>query len=210
VTTFMQMADSVRLQAEGFLDAEGVAHDSPIPNAGENRTVGNMIAAPIPEDRITAALLVLRTVQALGIYKMSLLANPASDAGLVDKMADYAYRLRMYQDAMLSEKLRTRHKSHHARKPRAKGVARVGTAKWLADLLTSETHTVDDRLDEIVGAGGSWAKYRDLAIAIHKPTGEPVTSGERITNEHTIRFQLDDKSKALKVKGIRAAEKRKP
>ena len=156
----------------------------------------------MPQDRVLAALLVLRTVQALGICKMALLTNPENGAELSDRIAALAYQLRMFQDAMLSKELRTRYLSPHTRKPRKKG---KGTAAWLADLLTTETRTIDDALQQIAERGGK-VEFAELPIELHKPRGGFAKDG-RFSNDYSVRYHFGDEWKRVKVKRLREVAK---
>jgi len=215
MSDFLQMAESVKRQAEVFLDAEGIAHDTPVPEWDENRTQGDLVAAPMPQDKILAALLILRTVRELSICSQRIAGKPIPVAELsdickmeilnnpVDVVGELMYRLRMYQDAMHSDKIRNRYMGHQRGIPRKKGKDRPGTAAWLADRLTTKTRTVDDVLDTI--AESPSAKIEGgLPMELHKPRGGLAENGH-FSNDYILRFHFGNEWRQVKVKSLRAA-----
>ena len=202
MTSFVDMAARVRAQAETFLSEQGVASDAPLPEMDEQRTIGDMLAAPLPEDRVTAALAILRTVDALSACRMSWLTSHNADG--IEMYAALAYRLRMYQDAMHSEKLRTRYKKHHASKPRQSGADREGSAAWLLAEITTDKRPLEDML-RIIAEGQKQSGpvvVNDINLELLDEDGKRL-SGRRVTGKCDISYIFGDASKKVSVKRLR-------
>ena len=201
MTNFLELAKAVEQQARDFLDEHGVPYDAPFPDQDESRTQGDFVAAPIPEDRVTAALAILRTVEALGTRRMELLnqvlVSPKKAPSTVDRIAWLCYRLRMYQDAMHSKKLRDRYLGHHTRKPRKRGAEREGSAAWLVAILTRR-RTLDDALESVIDMGGQVSIAGQLLEVLRD--GKPVN---KLTNQCDVRYRYRDKWRKVSVKRLR-------
>jgi hypothetical protein len=205
MTDFMRMAESVRAQAEAFLEAECVQHDASLPEMDDDRTLGDMLAAPVPDDRTTAALAAIRTCDAIRSCRLSWLTDIVQEKPRtenVERYAALAYRLRMVQDAMHSEELRRRYITHHAKKPRQKGSDREGSAAWLARLLTGNGRSVDDALGMIADSGK--AEFSGLPVELLSATGEIITDGN-YTGGCTVRYHFRDDWRSVTVKTLRKA-----
>jgi hypothetical protein len=203
MTDLMRMVESVRTQAQSFLDANGVPHDAPIPEMDEGRTLGDMLAAPVPDDRTTAALAAIRTCDLIESCRLHWLTDIMQDRPRtenIDRYAALAYQLRMYQDAMHSEELRRRYKAHHARGSRQKGADREGSAAWLARILTGNDRSINDALGMIADRGK--VEFAGLPLEMLSAKGKLVEDGN-YTGDCTIRFHFRDDWKSITVKTLR-------
>ena len=203
MTDFMNMSEKVREQAEDFLQAEGIDPVTPIPEIDEQLTIADMVAAPFQNFRITAALAILRTVEALSTCRLIWLFDPTKKE-TIERYAALAYRLRMYQDAMHSEKLRTRYKKHHARKPRQHGSDREGTAAWFVSHFTTDQMPLNKLLKQIAEfQKDAPVVLKGIRVELRNANGETL-SGSKITGSCSVRFKIGDRPKSLNVKTLRA------
>lgn len=193
---FMEMADSVKEQAVAFLGAEGVSHDAELPEIDEKRTQADLVAAPFAEDRVLAALLILRVHARLSVLKMQLMTNPEAAGDIVDSVGHWMYRLRMYQDAMHGRYLQGRRLSQHS----GRSKTRDGSGRWLLARLTSGGRSLDDALKEM--AKGDWCSFSDgFSVALLDDKNDFVT-GEPI-GKHRVVYQHKKKPKSIRVKALR-------